>query len=1012
MESLINSISKSTSTLGFALLLILLAEIPVSKTTKVSAETSGVSKICELQTSRNPSVLETESKCLYETGRYNEAAQKWKQAAKEYERIGDKINQGLALTNLSLSYQKLGSWEEAETHIQASLQVLRPKNNQNTSYNRLQAYAQALDIQANLAYAQNQTKEALKIWKQAEQIYIQIEDNSGLMVNQLNQAQALQILGYHVQAEKNLSKWKEILTTSKWQQSSKPRQINQVDSKTQVQGLRILANTYRLLGKLDESEKVLKKAIELNLPKEEKAAMFLSLGNTQRAKAKNLRELREANNYKEYKDCKEYESSSSKQLKQLSEDDSQKELSESDYTKKAKYSYQQAVDILNQAIASSPNNNIKNPSNYLLKNKIQIQLNQISLLSELEEDNAQSEAKKISREIKPKLKQLPEGRVKIFAQINLAKSLMCLEESKNQTKNYSYLESANLLKDAYKDAQKLGEEHRDGKKIGDRRAMSYALGSLGRLYEKKKQFSEAEKVTKQALSLAQSISAPDITYQLQWQLGRIIVKDSGEKRRTEAIKVYEEAAETLRTIRGDLLAINRDVQFSFRDNIEPVYRELISLLLPVDKRKLSTKELQANLKKSLYYADSLQLAELENFFDCNLGNLGIEKINLNGSQKDNQNKLINNLKNFGDKETNTALVFPLILQEKLAIIVKFPKIEKLHYYPIPINVNKVNKKITEVREFLTKEQGAEISKKAEQKYQELYQLLIKPYRYDLEKNNVKSLVFILDSSLRNIPIVSLHDGDNFLIDTDYIVAIAPSIQLLRNFKNNSQNSQIKALIAESVVERGGEYDPLIQNPKPSEVIQKVLSKYNPLLLSDGNFTKNNFKNILNKSTYNIVHLITHGTFSSNLKNTFILTDDQPEIKLGNNKPQSNKTKISKFSININTLTDFLNPQKVDKPSIDLLVMSACDTAKGDNRAVLGMAGVAVKSGASVTIAPLWKTDQEATRELMGLFYKNFIKTNNANLSLKLAQEELKKKKPTPFKWASFIVVRTRPFQSK
>ena len=423
MESLINSISKSTSTLGFALLLILLAEIPVSKTTKVSAETSGISKICELQTSRNPSVLETESKCLYETGRYNEAAQKWEQAAKEYEKIGDKINQGLALSNLSISYQKLGSWEQAKTYIQASLQVLRPKNNQNTSYNRLQAYAQALDIQANLAYAQNQTEEALKIWKQAEQIYIQIEDNSRLMVNQLNQAQALQILGYHVQAEKNLSKWKEILTTGKRQQSSKPGQINQVDSKTQVQGLRILANTYRLLGKLDESEKVLKKAIELNLPKEEKAAMFLSLGNTQRAKAKNLRELREANNYKEYKDCKQYESSDKKQLKQQSVDESQKEFSESDYIRKAKDSYQKAVDILNQAIASSPNNNIKNPSNYLLKNKIQIQLNQISLLSELKENNAQSDAEKIGeilREIKPKLKQLPEGRIKIFAQINLA----------------------------------------------------------------------------------------------------------------------------------------------------------------------------------------------------------------------------------------------------------------------------------------------------------------------------------------------------------------------------------------------------------------------------------------------------------------------------------------------------------------------------------------------------------------------------------------------------------------
>lgn len=996
MESLINSISKSTSTLGFALLLILLAEIPVSKTTKVSAETSEIGEICELQTSRNPSVLETESKCLYETGRYNEAAQKWEQAAKEYEKIGDKINQGLALSNLSLSYQKLGSWEQAKTYIQASLQVLRPKNNQNTSYNRLQAYAQALDIQANLAYAQNQTEEALKIWKQAEQIYIQIEDNSRLMVNQLNQAQALQILGYHVQAEKNLSKWKEILTTGKWQQLSKPRQINQIDSKTQAQGLRILANTYRLLGNLDESEKVLEKAIELNLPKEEKAAMFLSLGNTQRAKAKNLRELREANDYKEYKDCKQYESNDKKQLKQLSVDESQKELSESYYTKKAKESYQQAVDILNQAISSSPNNNIKNPSNYLLKNKIQIQLNQISLLSELKENNAQSDDKQILGEIKAKLKQLPEGRIKIFAQINLAKSLMCLEESKNQTKNYSYLESANLLKDAYKDAQKLGEEHRDGKKIGDERAMSYALGSLGRLYEKKKRFSEAEKVTKQALSLAQSISAPDITYQLQWQLGRIIVKDSEEKRRTEAIKVYEEAAETLRTIRGDLLAINRDVQFSFRDNIEPVYRELISLLLPADEQPS-----QENLQKSLYYAETIQLAELENFFGCSLQNIGIEKINLNNSRESTKRRIIKRVNDFAKNEPESALVFPIILQNNLAVIVKFPGKKDLLYYPNKIkDVTEVTEVLKNAKESLEGDEGG-LSNDQKNNLEKIYNWIIKPYASFLKEgknNKVKSLIFILDNSLRKIPIAGLYDGEKYLVDTDYELAIAPSIQLLRT-KKESQKIDLRTIIAESVFKRKN-FDPLIGNP--SKIIEDVLAKYEPKVLSGGGFTKKTLKETLQSYNYSILHLITHGQFSSNLKKAFILTDDNPD-----------SPNIKDFSINFDAFGDFLRPRNSNKAAtVDLLVMSACETADGDNRAVLGMAGIAVKSGTSTTIAPLWYVNQKATKILMGFFYEELIKTKDSSKALKQAQRRFKDKYKDeldmvgPYFWSSFIVVRT------
>ncbi|KYC40824.1 hypothetical protein WA1_24695 [Scytonema hofmannii PCC 7110] len=904
------SIFKSISILTLALLLTFFSEIPVSNTTKISAKTSENGDICQLKTSISPIVLETQSKCLYETGRYEEAARSWEQTAKAYQRIGDKINQGLALSNLSLSYQKLEGWKQAERHIQASLQLLRPGKNQNTSYNQLQAYAQALDIQANLAYTQSLPTEALKTWKQAEQIYSHIKDNFGLMVNQLNQAQALQILGSHLQAQKILCEWKEILTTSNsnWRQLLKPTQKNQVDSKIQSQGLRILSNTYTLLGNLDESEQVLQKAKNLNLTAEEKAAVLLSLGNTQRAKAKNLRELREANEYKEYKDCKWYESEQNQEITQQDED----KQSESQYIKDAFKSYQQAVDNLNQAIAYTVNNNSNNSSNNLLITKLQIQLNQISLLSELLESNAKSEAEKISSEIKPKLKELPEGRIKIFAQINLAQSLMCLEESKNQSKNYSYEESAELISDAYKDAQKLGEEDKDGKKVGDKRAMSYALGSLGRLYEKTKQFSEAEKVTRQALSLAQSISAPDITYQWQWQLGRIIVKNSGEKRLDEAIKVYEEAAETLRTIRGDLLANNRDVQFSFRDNIEPVYRELIDLLLPDDKpnyqNKLSLEQLQLNLKKSLYYADSLQLAELENFFDCTLQNLGIEKVNLNSSQKDNQEILIDNLEKFQEKEKDTALIFPLILKNKLAVIVKLPGAKKLSYYVTKKKAKEVLNKILQVRHNLTRDQKQELLPDIIEPYKELYQWLIEPYSKDLESSSAKSkplklkqLVFILDSSLRSIPIASLHNGKSFFIDTDYTVSISPSVQLLKTSQNNSQKLQFKALIAESTVARGDVYDPLIQNPKPSEVIQKALGKYNPLVLSNGEFTKENFEEKLNKSSYNIVHLITHGTFSSNLKNTFILTDDQPQIKLDNNDFQGNKTKIDKFSININAL---------------------------------------------------------------------------------------------------------------
>ena len=81
------------------------------------------------------------------------------------------------------------------------------------------------------------------------------------------------------------------------------------------------------------------------------------------------------------------------------------------------------------------------------------------------------------------------------------------------------------------------------------------------------------------------------------------IKGDNEK----AIASYEAAIETLESVRGDLLSINSDVQFNFRDNVEPLYRQIVAQLLPAGEDNPS----QENLRKAIYYVDSLQLAELE-----------------------------------------------------------------------------------------------------------------------------------------------------------------------------------------------------------------------------------------------------------------------------------------------------------------------------------------------------------------------------------------------------------------
>ena len=155
------------------------------------------------------------------------------------------------------------------------------------------------------------------------------------------------------------------------------------------------------------------------------------------------------------------------------------------------------------------------------------------------------------------------------------------------------------------------------------------------------------------------------------------------------------------------------------------------------------------------------------------------------------------------------------------------------------------------------------------------------------------------------------------------------------------------------------------------------------------FTKDRFQALLSASDYNIVHLATHGEFSSDLKDTFILIGDE--------------------LIDINELNSFLQQQNPDGAGkIELLVLSACNTAEGDDRAVLGLAGVAVRGGAGSTLGTLWKADDKATAELMGEFYRNLTAEGTVSKAEALRKAQLallqQEEYQHPYYWAPFVLV--------
>ncbi len=873
------------------------------------------------------SELMQQGKELYEAGNFGDAVIIWKKAVKVYRQEQDNQNLALALNNLSLTYQKLGEWKDAESAILKALNILR-------FFPEKQAYAQGLDTKGHLEYIQGQTQKGLDTWKQAAQIYEKLNDNEGIIINKINQAQALQSLGALHQAKNILDELEKSLK-------------NQKDPALQITALHSLANTYALLGDFNKSKQILHKQLKVyqalgnfEINKEQESRILLSLGNTQRALANQARDQRQARSSNEYKECKIYKTSQGKN----------KIYNEENLANQALKYYIQAAKIGKDIKDISP------------LTEIQAEINQLSLYLELNKEN---EAKNLWNKIQSQnLEQIPPSRTNIYAHINLARSLNCFNSFVEENYNHKRKE---LLLTAIKQAQQ----------IGDFISESYAVGNLGYLYENRNQFLEAQKQTEKALAIAKAYHASDIAYRWQWQLGRIY-KAQGDNQK--AVNYYEQAVDTLKSVRQDLLNVNSELQFSFRDSAEPVYRQLVDLLL--NENEINRKNAKT-LQKAIGVIDSLQLAELENFFRCNLG--GLQQVQLE--------KVVE------QKDPKAAIFYPIIVKNGLEVILKLPNQPNPIHYSIPVKQIELERTLKKLRQKLTDQYSGR--DEYEPLSAKVYDWLIKPAEEKeyLKTDEINTLVFVLDGYFRNIPIAALWDSKTkqFLINK-YAVAITPGLQLLG--PKRLQRKQLKALVAglttteESKINIDGipfKFDPLPNVKIEVETIKNILP--NSTLILNEQFTREKLIRKLNSSSYPVIHLATHGNFSSNLEETFILT-------------------ASDDYININELQDLLKAGKARKPdAIELIVFSACDTAAGDKWATLGMAGVAIKAGASSTMGTLWAVEDKSTSLFIDKFYQKLkSKLDNKQLSkaesLQQAQLNLLKNKnyQHPYFWSPFVII--------
>jgi len=565
--------------------------------------------------------------------------------------------------------------------------------------------------------------------------------------------------------------------------------------------------------------------------------------------------------------------------------------------------------------------------------RLPAQIHQLSLLVEL---NRLQEAQNLLPLIQSQLTNLPPSQTTIYAQIELANSLVKLNPN-----------------DVTTTAQLLAIAQQQAKLLGNLRAQSYAVGRLGQLYLKRQQWEEAQRLTQKALRLTQTIRASEIAYQWQWQMGQLLVK-TGD--RAGAIASYTDAVDTLQSLRQDLVSINQDVQFSFREQVEPVYRELVDLLLQPTQGETGGVS-QANLQQARAIIEALQLAELANFF--------------REACLDTQPQALDRI------DPKAAVIYPIILRERLEVILSLPD-QQLRHYTTNLTQEQVEEGINRMRQSLRRTSFAQERLTVAQ---EIYRWLVQPAAEDLTRQSIKTLVFVLDGSLRNVPMAALHDGKQYLME-QYRIAIAPSLQLLT--PQPLARSQSQALLG-GLSEGKEEFSPL---PGVKQEVKEIDATVPATVLLDQYFTNQALETQVKTQPYSIVHLATHGQFSSKPEETFILTWDG--------------------QLNVKQLNTLLTKRELsNSPPLELLVLSACQTAKGDRRAALGLAGVAVRSGARSTLGTLWTVSDQSTADFMQQFYRELFTPNITKAeAVQRAQLHLLKQPESshPYFWAPFILV--------
>lgn len=488
-------------------------------------------------------------------------------------------------------------------------------------------------------------------------------------------------------------------------------------------------------------------------------------------------------------------------------------------------------------------------------------------------------------------------------------------------------------------------------KSEDQVILSYANGYIGQLYETEKRYDEATTYTRRAIFNAQTAQSDSSLFKWEWQLARIL---SAQEKLDDSLIAYRQTIRTLQKARLELLL---GANTNYSRYIEPIYYEFLDLALKEAADEKDKTKHRALLVEILSALETFKVAEVEDYFQSSC------------VEADLNNLLASNV------DQSTAIIYPIILDNRLEIIASVG--EHLKQYVLPIDKKSL---VTTIKQYRSKIQNPKSSDNYLVDAQFLYDWLVKPYEQLLKREKIENILFVPDGVTRLIPLTALHDGKHFLIE-NYTVATTPSLSLTKLTKERAPQSD--QILVGGITQAVQGYQSL---PSVLAELLNINRLFPTLTLKDEEFLLSRAKSELSQGDYSIVHIATHGEFSSDYRKSYLLTYDG--------------------KLTMSMLDRTIGLRKYQDEPLDLLVLSACQTAVGDDKAALGLAGVAIKAGARSAIATLWFISDEATSQLMSEFYKQLKDSSNTKAkALQQAQLLLIQSENSnhPYYWAPFLL---------